>query len=372
MRYCFPCFVFVVLCFFAVSGVAAEYKLTPKVLETLKTVKVSAATIQGLEPFENQTFASQKEFLAALESVKPVPSAKELALITKHARENNLIIRAERNASNFKTGEVVLEGNVQITMVRDNVQLDAARVQVVSEPPLRSNKFIAETNVHVRQLDRDATADRAVYDRTTQFLQMDGNVVVKSAQFTLYGTTGTVDQLQEKTEMKGGGNPSKDDRAKLDFIIEEKLDQVSVDPQKPSTLKAQRIFLDNSKRQSTLEGNVEAYRPQRELFMVSGKVVLDFSEKQELTHVYAEQDVCIEQPGRLARADKAYFDEIKQTIRLEGNAQLEGEGKYLTSDIIELFLDVEKGEVRGKNSKRPLEMIINLDEESLQQVTPCR
>ena len=72
--------------------------------------------------------------------------------------------------------------------------------------------------------------------------------------------------------------------------------------------------------------------------------------------------MCFEQPGRVAKADQASFDEITQTILLESNAEVQSGKYHLQGSTINLYLDVNKGVAQGDN-KAPIQMTI-LGEES--------
>ncbi|GIT73028.1 MAG: hypothetical protein Ct9H300mP28_28420 [Pseudomonadota bacterium] len=73
------------------------------------------------------------------------------------------------------------------------------------------------------------------------------------------------------------------------------------------------------------------------------KLPLKLNESQELHFIQAVQEVCFEQPGRFAKADQASFDEITQTILLEGNAEVQSGQYHLQGNSINLYLDVKKG-----------------------------
>lgn len=351
---------------------AVDFKITPKVLEELDQAKLAPSLQEKLNPLVNQLYTSDADLLAALRAISPPPTPEELALIVKYARVNNLLIRADSMDVNRKTGTGLLEGNVYVEQFRDDIKLEASRVQILSENSERFNKFIADTNVHIQQLENDVTADHAVYNRTTQLIQFTGNIVLKNLQLTLSGDSGFLDRNQGITEIKGREGGGETSRAKLLFVVEEQGIEAPLSEQKPSTLQAQRIHFTRAKNQGTFEGQIELYRPQRELFLTAGKAILDFTEDQELSKIYAEQGVCIEQPGRIVRADRAYFDEASQEIRLEGNAQVGGEASHLRGNTLRMWLDVEKGEARGEDDNTQLEMTINLDGQNLQIVKPCR
>ena len=105
------------------------------------------------------------------------------------------------------------------------------------------------------------------------------------------------------------------------------------------------------------EGNVEMERTPGNLYIHAGKITLHLNESQELQFFQAVQEVCFEQPGRVAKADQASFDENTQTILLEGNAEVQSGQYHLQGNSINLYLDVDKGMAQGDN-KAPIQMTV--------------
>jgi lipopolysaccharide transport protein LptA len=122
-------------------------------------------------------------------------------------------------------------------------------------------------------------------------------------------------------------------------------------------LLASRAVLDNFKQQAMFEGDVEMERSPDNLYIHAGKITLRLGESQELQSIQAEQEVCFEQPGRVAKANRASFDEISQTILLEGSAEVQSGKFHLQGTTINLYLDVNKGVAQGAN-KTPIQMTI--------------
>jgi len=115
--------------------------------------------------------------------------------------------------------------------------------------------------------------------------------------------------------------------------------------------------LDNRKHQAMFEGNVEMERTPGNLYIHAGKIILHLNKSQELKFIQAVQEVCFEQPGRVAKADQASFDEITQTILLEGKAEVQSGQYHLQGNSINLYLDVNKGIAQGDN-KAPIQMTV--------------
>lgn len=352
---------------------AENFKITTKTFEKLQQENFPQTLLKALTPFLNELHPSKEAFLKALKSIQNPPFQNDqIDLVVKHALLNNLWIDSDKAEADLKTGESVLTGNVKGGIPKENITFAADRVRIVTEGPQRLNKIVAESNVRIQQLGRTMTTDRAIYNRATQIMDLIGHIVIKDEGVTLYGTTANLNRLEEKIEVRGHGNSSQQDnsnqRVRVEYapqIIENT--ENSPDAQ-PSVIQAQSAILENKKQQATFEGKVEMTRPQRQLYLRGGKILLFFNDKRELVSSNAEQQVCIEQPGRAARADRAEVDEPTQTILLEGNAEISRGGAYLAGPTINLFFDVEKGEAKGDSNTR-VQMVIPLDEDNPQQTT---
>ncbi len=338
-----------------------NYKITEKTLEALKQESLPSPLLDALHPLINQLYTSKDSFLTTLNGLSVRPKTEQIDQIVKHALLDNLMIRSDKFSGDLQAGEAVFSGNVKGQIPKDEIHFSAGKVRIISEEGKRYNKIIAENAVHIQQFQQDLKSDYAFYDRTSQQLKLEGNIVIKDEESTLYGTTAYLDRIKQKTEIRGHSRANQSGRIKLEYDLKESVSPPDSPEQTRTTVKAQRAMFEKSKNQATFEGNIEMTRPLRQIYLTAGKAILNFAESRELVSIYAEQKVCIQQLGRVARADKAYFDEPQQTIRLEGNAEVSGEGRYLNGNEITLFLDVERGEARG-DSDTPIQMVISLDD----------
>jgi len=196
---------------------------------------------------------------------------------------------------------------------------------------------------------------------------------LKAAQGTVRSDTVLLDLLLQHATLEGQ-DTSKEGRIRVEANLSElvtnrgKSDSESKtlqagDENQPNSkprkviLLASRAELDNIKHQAMFEGDVEMERSPDKLYIHAGKITLRLNESQELQSIQAEQNVCFEQPGRVARADRASFDEISQTILLEGKAEVQSGKFHLQGTTINLYLDVNKGVAQGAN-KAPIQMTI--------------
>ncbi len=358
------CFLAVFLSFSAKANQQVEnFRITKKTLQTLRQENVPPSLLEALDPLLNQLYTSKAEFLKILQNIQnPVPQAQQIDLILKHAMLNKLWVQSEKTRVDLEKGESLLTGSVRGGIPKDNIIFSADKVRIVTEGSQRYNKIIAESNVRVIQLQREITADRAIYNRTTQKLDLVGSVVIKYEGINLYGATANLDRRAGKVDVRGNSNQ----RVMVEYTLNEAGTPSDAPNPQPSIIQAQRALLDNQQRLAIFEGNVEMTRPQLDLYLRAGRVILVFNEARELLTSTAEQDVCLEQPGRAARADKVQLSETNHSIFLEGNAEINRKGVYLNGPTINLFLDVEQGEAIG-DSATPVRMIIPLDEESSEQ-----
>ena len=340
-----------------------NFRITKKTLQTLQQEKLPLPLLEALNPLLNQLYTSKAEFLRILEGIiTPPPQAEHIDLILKQAMLNRLWVQSEKTKVDLEKGESVLIGSVRGGIPKDDITFSADKVRIVSEGSKRYNKIIAESNVQVNQLQRETSSDRAIYNRANQKLDLQGSIIIRDEGIILHGSTAYLDRRVGVVEVRGDSN----ERVKVEYSFKGAGTSSDVPDPVPSIIQAQRAVIDNQQRRATFEGSVEMTRPQLDLFMKAGKIILLFNEAGELVASTAEQDVCLEQPGRAARADKAKVSETDQSIFLEGNAEINREGIYLNGSTIFLFLDVEQGEAIG-DSTTPVQMIIPLDEESSEQ-----
>ena len=347
---------------------AENFRITERTLQTLGQENVPQSLLDALRPLLNQLYTSETEFVKILEGIRDpernAPQAEEIDLILKHAMLNKLWVQSEKTEVDLEKGESLLTGSVQGGIPKDDIIFSADKVRIVTEGSKRYNKIIADNNVQVIQFQRKVTSDRAIYDRATQKLDLLGSVVIEDEGIVLYGSTAYLDHRAGVSEVVGDSNH----RVKVEYRLEDAGTSSEVPEPPPSIIQAQRALIDNQKKQAIFEGNVEITRPQLELYLKAGKIILLFNEDRELVASIAEQDVCLQQPGRAARAEKAHVSETDQKIILEGDAEINREGIYLKGPTINLFLDVEQGQAIG-DSATLVQMIIPLDEESVDQTS---
>ncbi len=311
----------------------------------------------------------------------------------RYATTEQIKIQADEFSSDLNENAAVFRGNVKGIIPRENIELTTAKLRLVSGLDSNFEKLIGEGGVQVKQWDREARSDFAIYTQVgldkksadtdtsstkkirtpQQTLLMQGNVILKAAQVNVRSDSVLLDLLRQHATLEGQ-DTSKEGRIRVEANLSDletnrgKLESETKtsesgneNPQKSEPRKvlllASRAVLDNKKHQAMFEGDVEMERTPDKLYIHAGKITLRLSQSQELQSIQAEQEVCFEQPGRVAKADRASFDEISRTILLEGNAEVQTGKFHLQGTTINLYLDVNKGVAQGAN-KAPIQMTI--------------
>ncbi len=367
---------------------ANSFKITRNTLDHLQREGFTKALTTMFVPMLDKTYQNRKDFLEAF----PIflgPEQRET--IIRYASTEQIKIQADEFSSDLNENAAVFRGNVKGYIPRENIELTTAKLHLVSGPGSDFEKLIGEGGIQVKQWDREVRSDYAVYtkidlelteadaDSTVakkirapqQTMELQGNVLMKATQGTVRSDTVLLDLLRQHATLEGQ-DTSKEGRIRVeanlseletnrenqDSAVQETGDETQTisEPRKVILL-ASRAVLDNFKHQAMFEGDVEMERTPDNLYIHAGKITLRLSELQELQSIQAEQEVCFEQPGRVAKANRVSFDEITQTILLEGDAEVQSGKFHLQGTTINLYLDVNKGVAQGAN-KAPIQMTI--------------
>jgi len=374
----------------SLAAPASGFEITRNTLDHLQREGFSKALTEMLSPILNTHYLNLKDFLEAL----PIRlTKKESDLLMRYASTQQIKIQADEFSSDLNENAAVFRGNVKGVIPRENIELTTAKLRLVSGKGKNFEKLIGEGGVSVKQWDREVRSDFAIYtqidleDQTPdtdsaetksietpqQTLWLQGNVIMKASQGSVISNTVFVNILLQHATLEGK-DASKEGRIKVEANLseletnrneqssniktqEEETENQENTEQKKVLLLASRGVLDNIKHLAMFEGDVEMERTPDNLYIHAGKITLRLNELQELQSIRAEQGVCFEQPGRVAKADKANFDEIKKTILLEGSAEVQSGKYHLQGNTINLYLDVNKGIAQGDN-KAPIQMTI--------------
>jgi len=372
----------------SLASPAGGFKVTRNTLDHLQREGLSKALTSMLSPMLGIIYPNRKDFLNAL----PIMLApKDLEILFRYAATEQIKIHADEFSSDLNENAAVFRGNVKGVIPRENIELTTAKLRLISGKSSNFEKLIGEGGVQVKQWDREMRSDFAIYTQVDlekqtpdtdssatkktrppqKTLQLQGNVIMKATQGKVSSNTALLDLLHQHATLEGQ-NTSKEGRIRVEANLtelektdrpEDVISEKSANGEQTKVLLfASRAVLDNKKHQAMFEGKVEMERTPDNLYIRAGKISLLLGKLQELVFIRAEQGVCFEQPGRVAKADQASFDEITQTILLESNAEVQSGKYHLQGSTINLYLDVNKGVAQGED-KAPIQMTI-LGEES--------
>jgi len=369
---------------------ANSFKITRNTLDHLQREGFTKSLTTMFVPMLDKIYQNRKDFFEAFPIIL---GPKQRETILRYASTEQMKIQADEFSSDLNENAAVFRGNVKGFIPRENIELTTAKLRLVSGANNDFEKLIGEGGVQVKQWDREVRSDYAVYTQVDlektetvagstaakkirapqQTLELQGNVLMKATQGTVRSDTVLLDLLRLHATLEGQ-DTSKEGRIRVEANLSEletsreNLDSVvkaqeTDDETQPISeprkviLLASRAVLDNNKHQAMFEGDVEMERSPDNLYIHAGKITLRLGESQELKSIQAEQEVCFEQPGRVAKANRASFDEISQTILLEGSAEVQSGKFHLQGTTINLYLDVNKGVAQGAN-KTPIQMTI--------------
>jgi len=377
------------------------FKITRNTLDHLQREGFTKALTKMFVPLLNKVYSNSTDFLNAL----PILLVeKHQAILLRYASTEQIKIQADEFSSDLNENAAVFRGNVKGFVPRENIELTTAKLRMVSGRGGKFEKLVGEGGVQVKQWDRETRSDFAIYTQIDlekqenslkstegkfippqQTLELKGNVLIKASQGVVRSDTVFLDVLGQYATLEGP-DTSKEGRIKIEANLsdlETKREKTNsnisnnetadakkiINEPRKVLLLASRAVLDNQKHQAMFEGDVEMESKPDNLFIHSGKITLNLGDSQELLSIHAVQNVCFEQPGRIAKADKASFDEVTQTILLEGKAEVQSGKFHLQGDTINLYLDVNKGVAQGAN-KTPIQMTV-LGEQS-PSIFKCR
>ncbi len=368
-----------------------SFKITRNTLDHLQREGFTKSLADMFVPILGITYQNRKDFLEAF----PIfLGPKQREKILRYASTEQIKIQADEFSTDLNENAAVFRGNVKGFIPRENIGLTTAKLRLVSGKDSDFEKLIGEGGVQVKQWDREVRSDYAVYteinSETTkevldlntstqvrspqrQTLELKGNVLMKADQGLARSDTLLLDLMGQHATL-AGKDTSKEGRIRVEALLSEleknsknkeskvKIKKIvneseSTNQTRKVILLASRAVLDNKKNQAMFEGDVEMERFPDNLYIHAGKITLRLGDSKDLKSIQAVQEVCFEQPGRVAKATRASFDEISQTILLEGNAEVQSGNYLLQGTTINLYLDVNKGVAQGAN-KAPIQMTV--------------
>ncbi len=360
------------------AGSNTRFKITQNTLDHLRREGLPDKLVASMKSMLNQVHMSKEVFHARLADLPVPPRAPlETDLILRYAAMNQLKIQADVFSSDQKTRESVFRGNVKGEIPRENIRFSTSKLRLLLGKENRYERLIGEGGVRVLQWDREVRADHMNYTRgfsagtsdeenlrlSSETLKLEGSVLLSTKQGMSRSSSLMLDLLKQQAVLEGK-TTAENGRIRLevfpDSLVREKDVETSAavpNQGRKMVLQAYRGSLDNLNRRVVFEGEVEMQRIPEDLYVRAGAIHLNFDKDQFLTHASARQAVCMEQPGRVAKAERALFDERKQTVLLEGDVEVESGQYNLKGSTINLYLDVSRGVAQG-NDNAPIQMTI--------------
>jgi lipopolysaccharide export system protein LptA len=120
----------------------------------------------------------------------------------------------------------------------------------------------------------------------------------------------------------------------------------------PIEVTSKQLEFDYKARRAVFKGDVQVV--QGDIHLDSDTLTVRYSEKagkQQVESVQADGKVKIKQGERVAKGDKAVFDQTSRKLILTGNAVLQDGPNQLTGDTVEVYPDQSKMEVKGENRR---------------------
>ena len=197
---------------------ATGFKVTRNTLDHLLREGLSNKIIAEIALLQNKNFTNRNEFLDALP--KPM-TLIEQGILLRYASTEQIKIQADEFTTDLKQNAAVFRGNVKGFIPRENIEMTTAKLRLVSGKDTNIEKMVGEGGVQVKQWDREVRSDFAIYtqvnldnfekeaDKTNklpkpqQTLQMQGNVIVKTAQGNVVSDNVLLDLLKQHATLEG-------------------------------------------------------------------------------------------------------------------------------------------------------------------------
>ena len=133
------------------------------------------------------------------------------------------------------------------------------------------------------------------------------------------------------------------------LIAQEQKSPLSTDSEKPVTITADALSLDQKTRDFLYEGNVVV--KQGNMILTSDQLDGSYDENNEIEELIAISNVNITKGPKIkAKGERAVYDKINETMTLTENPQVDQNGSTVAADKIVIYLledrSVAQGEVR--------------------------
>ena len=275
--------------------------------------------------------------------------------LTGHSK-GSLEIFARQLNYRQKKGRLILLHDVKLTYVPTQSILYADRIEIEWKSSFeKTNYAIAEGNVKYTGKNLTFMSNSLIYDKKSQQLTAQGKINIKGLQFQLESDYIKHDLERKETLIQSFGS-----RLVLLKILKGKTGFSDARQVIAVQSKNIRFFHDRLKlklkEQALIETSSENYK------IKADQLEIIFDNEKNLEHILANGNVVISQTGRIANSNEVEIDLQKKVVTLKGNAVIKQENNLeVRGEILEIYLDVQKGFVKG-SQESPLRIRIPINQ----------
>ena len=273
--------------------------------------------------------------------------------------ERELCVQAERSGGiDLKTGVAHLEGNVQGLVRSRALRFSGQSLTAYRDSGQEWVRLVLDQDVRLRQTDRKSASDHGVLER--EEIRLTGNVSIEQQDLRIDGAEAEIRSDGSRTVVRGLPE------APLTLVLQRPLLTDASAPGSAAaggttSLRAQKMVLENQPRRAVLTGNVHLEQSNDHLRLDAEQVTLNFSEGNVVESFRAEGNVVIAQPERRISADFAQSRNELRTILLVGHATMQQKGAFdLKSDRMEVYADASKGILQSHDRQKPITLSLDL------------
>ncbi len=144
----------------SLASPANAFKVTRNTLDHLQREGFTKSLTAMFTPLLDKIYLNRTDFLDAL-PIFLAPTQREILL--RYASTEQIKIQADEFSSDLNENAAVFRGNVKGIIPRENIELTTAKLRLVSGLDSNFEKLIGEGGVQVKQWDREARSDFAIY-----------------------------------------------------------------------------------------------------------------------------------------------------------------------------------------------------------------
>lgn len=250
---------------------------------------------------------------------------------------------------------LVIEESVEISNAKEGIELSASRLDGLKDQTTGElNHLRLSGEVTLLKERGILLAEEMSFERSLEEFGAKGQVFLTDGEIFLWAEEASYLNRAEKVKFF-----SKSPR----LVRMLSLQQESLPRKNLSKMEAwaEEILYDQRELRAKLQGQVRVFDEIREAELTAERAEIFFDREKNPLEMIATGAVLVRQPGRTARAERAHFDyRTKQITLYEGARVQDDQGRGLSSEKIEMHLEVKDGLVRSGEGE-PLKLEIPLD-----------